>query len=256
MSRVLLSCLCFGMVANFACTLPKSTGDQSLLAGPVDGSWETEPKRRKRAPYKSRKLINKRQSLEELVRGFSTSQECYNQAKLNSASNLKASWALVMACIEYRSYDQLEEILDEPWLRIHQSNWANSAKLVARLSAMRGGNVEFDVGVCNRLGFDLRNLGDLLRDVEGEKNTLTLFRGKLRHFAKRSGKLHLFLSNNDGDIYGVYASQALQLKSGTEYVLLGMFRGVRDVSDSKHFSDEAAVIDLKAVYPIASPGAH
>lgn len=240
-----------GLLLSSSCSLLGTSNDQSILSDNNKLGWESDPKRRRRAPYKKRTLIDKKQSLQTLVKGFSTAEECYRRAKDNSTTNLEASWALVRACIQYRGYSKLDEILDEPWLKIHKLDWQKSAQIVAQISAMRGGHVELDVGICTRLGFEIRNLEELLRDAEGEKNTLTLFRGKLTKFSKKAGSFRLIIRNDETDISASINESAFRPQLGQEYVFLGIFNGLRQVTSLERMTDEIAEIKLKAVFPIA-----
>jgi len=241
------------ILSSSSCASLTRTDDASMLDDRQQAGWETDPKRRRRAPHKKRKLIDKRQTLQTLVKQFSSPEECYRKAESNSAANLESSWALVRACIDYRGFDKLEVVLEEPWIQIHRQNWSKSAELVAQLVAMRGGNVTLDVGICTRLGFELRELDDVLRDPEGEKNTLTMFRAKLTSSRRKAGGLKLLLRTETHDVSAKIASNKITAKTSQEYVFLGVFKRVSAAKNANRFNDEIVHIDLRAAYPVESP---
>ncbi len=236
-----------------SCASLTGAGDLSVLDDSQEAGWEVDPKRRRRAPHKKRKLIDKHQTLQTLVKQSSSPEECYRKAESNSTANLESSWALVRACIDYRGFDKLEAVLEEPWIQIHRQNWSKSAELVTQLVAMRGGNVKLDVGICTRLGFELRELDDVLRDPEGEKNTLTMFRAKLTSFRRKANDLKLVLRTETHDVSAKIPSSKITAKASQEYVFLGVFRRVSEAKNAGRFNDEIVHIDLRAAYPMESP---
>ena len=233
------------------------SNQDNLLGGPDQQSWEAErASKRKRAPYKSRTLINKRQTLKTLAQGFEDGDECYRAAKSNSSKNLASSWALVQACIEYRGFTSLEKTLENPWTAIIKKQWPSSAKLIAKLIAMRGANVELDVGLCTQQGLEFRNFKEIVLDAEGEKNTLVVFRGKVMRSGKRRGKQRFRLSTDFGEVELRSSEKSLKIKSADEQLVLGYFRSTRLPKDASTSAEVIYIVDLLSVYSIGSPSLH
>lgn len=244
-------------VANQSCASMLANRSDGLMGSPEQQSWEQDKAlKRRRAPYKTRKLINKRQSLKSLAKGFSSPEACYRAAKSNSVSNLSTSWALLQACIVHGGFTSLEQVLEDPWIQIIRKQWPASAKGLNHLIALRGGNVELDLGLLTRRGLKLRPLGELVLDAEGEKNALVMFRGKVLNRYQRGGKSKLLITTEFGDIEASFIANTASKVSDQEQIFLAYFRGAKKEKDVAAINDLSFRVDLLSAYPIGMAGLH
>ena len=213
-------------LASAGCAVLDTPKPNHLLEDSSQSRWEDEPAPRKRKPYHKRSVEKKPRTLRELVEGFGSADNCFLRAKTNSAQNLEASWALARACVQYRGFDKLEDVLDKPWTPIIQKKWPDLAPLVVRVSALAGGRVEFDVGLCNKFGLEVTHLRATFADLEGAKGELVMFRATALRSWVHAKKTRVLLRYEGREIHASAKLPPDRFRQGSEYVVIGRLKGL------------------------------
>jgi len=243
--KYLASCLV--CLSYIGCALGRPSKQPDLLSDSVHNRWEDDPVARKRRPYEKRKLGKKPSTLKELSNGFQSPDECFRRARTNAAQNLEASWALAQACVQHRNFDKLEDFLDRPWTPIIRGQWPKAVSLVTKISALAGGRVELDVGLCNKFGLEITHFRETFRDIEGAMDELVMFRGTVLRSWVVAGKTRVLLRYEGREIFGSTTILPHLFKSSEDYVFVGHLKGVQR---SKKWPDESLKISLIHAEPV------
>ncbi|MEE2902277.1 MAG: hypothetical protein VYC39_08105 [Myxococcota bacterium] len=192
-------------------------------------------------------MAKKPRTLKELANGFQSADECFRKARMNATQNLEASWALAQACVQYRKFDQLADFLDRPWTPIIRRQWPRAVSLVTKISALAGGRVELDVGLCSKFGLEITHFRETFSDIEGAIDELVMFRGTVLRSWVVAGKTRVLLRYEGRQIIGSTNLLPHLLKSSVDYVVAGRLKGVQLSENSE---DDALKISLIHAEPV------
>ena len=168
---------------------------------------------------------------------------------MNATQNLEASWALAQACVQYRNFDRLEDFLDRPWTPIIRRQWPKAVSLLTKISALAGGRVELDVGLCSKFGLEITHFRETFSDIEGAIDELVMFRGTVLRSWVVNGKTRVLLRYEGREIFASTTILPHLFKSPVEYVVVGRLKGVQL---NKNSADDSLKISLIHAEPVRS----
>ena len=244
-SHILASSSLMLLVAGCALMGPSKPHD--MLQETSQNRWEDDPTPRKRTRYKKRRVEKKPRTLKELAEGFDSADACFRRAKTNAQQNLEASWALAQACVQYQNFDNLEEFLSQPWTPVIQKKWPKVLALVTKISASTGGQVEFDVGLCNKFGLELVHFRETFTDIEGAKGELVMFRATALSSWVKSGKTRVLLRYEDREILAMTHIPPHRFRASSDYVVVGRLDGMRQGPKAPDNSLKISMIHAESV---------
>lgn len=207
------------------CTTSSSRG-RKTFDEPRD-TWESEEKRaRKRRTIQQTATAKPKLSVKQQAARFASGDACHDGALARYHEDQGGGWALLKACVSERGYADIERLLETPWDSFFRGDWNEGAKLLALVSAIRGGAAELDAGLARRHGFDFASLDEVLRDPAPYKGQFMLLRSKVIERVANARGVTLMLTGDRGEIRARMPQVDLRIGAGEEFVFLVRFDGV------------------------------
>lgn len=137
------------------------------------------------------------------ARRFDHAADCDAEARDIQRRNPTRGWKLLRACVARGDFTDLRALLDGPWDHALRTQ-PDAAALVAQLIAVRGGDIDTDVGLLHQHKVPVFTLSDAIAQPEVYAGRLLVMRARVADLRKRGNQVTVALheyAHSSGTVY-------------------------------------------------------